>query len=306
MGRITRAIVVLALPLVAEIVPTVSAQVTGGSGFLQGFAWRVRDEQVGGSDSHSLSELLDDDGEGEGVTTFEIPGLQGTMDDPFYQDSFERTQLRSAIYEDEGPDFTEIGSDRDTLIGEEEEKDDSNVDYTGSDASKAASWMRLGSEAYDVSKEVAISEVPPAQEMTPVLARRICRLRAFQPTLENYWIFGADEFLRDYIKENSDSQEYRDLGLARSFARKYLGNDNFQCSFEKGFFDSSACRVACEEAVQNVGSLQDARKVYFVLSSVTGLAESLGAISVCCFSFTLLSSPLVCPSPDRASNGTPE
>jgi len=136
--------------------------------------------------------------------------------------------------------------------------------------------------ATDVSKEMTIGEVGTLADATKDgIIPKICGLREFQPTLENYWISETDNFLRDYSRDNQGSSNYQRDGLLKSLAKKYLGDDaNLDCSFRGGSFSTKKCTIACSDVLKNVNDLSLARKVYFSLAAAVGFSQVMGITHV--------------------------
>lgn len=143
---------------------------------------------------------------------------------------------------------------------------------------------------------VEVTEIRPTRtELAPEvndpgLLSQICRSHEFQPTLENWWIFEADQWLRNYTVENGNSPAFRAFGLVGSIAGKYLPTTDFRCEINPvGGFRSDTCRVSCVDIVDRVNDIEEARRAYFVLSGVVGLAERIGGIYVSFFLFKKIS-----------------
>lgn len=135
--------------------------------------------------------------------------------------------------------------------------------------------------------EPAVGELEPTQDdfafegRGPGLFNQICKSREFQPTLENWWISGADHWLKDYTAENRNSPAFRAFGLVGSVAKKYLPAADFECKIASGGgFRPDKCRVSCVDIVARVRDTEEAKKVFFVLAGVVGLAERVGGIYV--------------------------
>lgn len=115
----------------------------------------------------------------------------------------------------------------------------------------------------------------------PSLFNQICRSREFQPTLENWWISGADRWLKNYTVDNRNSPAFRAFGLVGSIEKKYLHATDFECGIIPGeVFRPDTCRVSCIDIVGRVGDIEEAKRVFFVLAGVAGLAERIGGIYV--------------------------
>jgi len=138
------------------------------------------------------------------------------------------------------------------------------------------------SAATDVSQEATISEVGTLADATKAdIIPKICKLREFQPTLENYWLSGADNFLRDYSRDNQGSSNYQKDGLFKSLAKKYLGDNTYlDCSFHGGGFSTKKCSITCGDVLKNVNDLSLGRKVYFSLAAAVGFSQVMGIIHV--------------------------
>ena len=79
------------------------------------------------------------------------------------------------------------------------------------------------------------------------------------------WIFSnAQEWLELYTLRFKDSYEVRQHGLVGSIAYRYLGEPNFRC----GVGMTQSCVVWCRDVVMAVEDLDEAKNVYFVLSSI--------------------------------------
>lgn len=111
-------------------------------------------------------------------------------------------------------------------------------------------------------------------------AARICRAPAWALTPEN-WIFsGAKEFLDAYTVATDGSYARKQYGLVGSLAYHYLGEENFRCSI--GMMQT--CEVSCKDIVMAVEDLEEARLVYFVMSSVSHFAAVANLVHVSIFS----------------------
>lgn len=107
-------------------------------------------------------------------------------------------------------------------------------------------------------------------------AARICRSPAWALTPEN-WIFsGAKEFLDAYTVATDGSYIRKKHGLVGSLAYHYLGEENFRCSIGM----TQSCVVSCKDFVMAIEDLEEARLVYFVLSSVSHFAAVADLIHV--------------------------
>lgn len=138
--------------------------------------------------------------------------------------------------------------------------------------------------------ELEIIELEPTQDglasegRGPGLFNQICRSREFQPTLENWWISGADQWLKGYTVENINSPAFRTFGLVGSIVEKYLSTADFECKIVPGGgFRPNKCHVNCVDIVARVKDIEEARMVFFVLAGVVGLAERIGSIYVSSF-----------------------
>ena len=79
------------------------------------------------------------------------------------------------------------------------------------------------------------------------------------------WIFSnAQEWLELYTLRFKDSYEVRQHGLVGSIAYRYLGEPNFRC----GVGMTQSCVVWCRDVVMAVEDLDEAKNIYFVLSSI--------------------------------------
>lgn len=134
--------------------------------------------------------------------------------------------------------------------------------------------------------ESTVGELEPTQDdfvfegRSLGLFNQICGSREFQPTLENWWISGADHWVRDYTAENRNLPAFRDFGLVGSIAKKYLPVADFECRIVSGGFRPDKCRVSCVDIVARVRDTEEAKRVFFVLAGVVGLAERIGGIYV--------------------------
>lgn len=97
----------------------------------------------------------------------------------------------------------------------------------------------------------------------------ICHSDEFQPTMENWWISGATEWLKGYTLMNHESGRYKELGLIGSLAFEYLKKPNFKCSIDTAY----KCAVECQEVVRKVPDIDDAKVIYFTLRSAQHIAE---------------------------------
>lgn len=119
------------------------------------------------------------------------------------------------------------------------------------------------------------------EDRTPALIGQICRSREFQPTLENWWISGADQWLKDYTVANENSPLFKIFGLVGSIANEYLDIQDFGCTINpKGGFRPETCRIDCLEVVEKIDDIEEAKKIFFILSGVVGLAGRVGAVHV--------------------------
>lgn len=136
------------------------------------------------------------------------------------------------------------------------------------------------------AESVATELEPTRTEFTseardPSLFNQICSSREFQPTLENWWISGADRWLKNYTVENRNSPAFRAFGLVGSIEKKYLHATDFEYGIIPGeVFRPDTCRVSCIDIVGRVGDIEEAKRVFFVLAGVAGLAERIGGIYV--------------------------
>lgn len=100
-------------------------------------------------------------------------------------------------------------------------------------------------------------------------ADEICYSKEFQPTMENWWLSGATEWLKEYTLRNHETEHYKEFGLLSSLASEYLKKTNFKCSIDTAY----RCGVECQEVVRKVPDLEDAKIVYFTLRSAQNIAE---------------------------------
>lgn len=100
-------------------------------------------------------------------------------------------------------------------------------------------------------------------------ADEICHSKEFQPTMENWWLSGATEWLKEYTLKNHESGRYKELGLIGSLASEYLKKTNFKCSIDTPY----KCVVECQEVVRKVPDVDDAKIIYFTLRSAQHIAE---------------------------------
>lgn len=135
--------------------------------------------------------------------------------------------------------------------------------------------------------ELKITEPEPAQDDFASedrdldLFNRVCRSREFQPTLENWWISGADQWLKNYTVESMNSPAFKTFGLVGSIVEKYLPTADFECKIVPGGgFLPNKCHINCTDTVARVENIEEAKMVFFVLAGVTGLAERIGGIYV--------------------------
>lgn len=120
------------------------------------------------------------------------------------------------------------------------------------------------------SSQNSINPPIPHHSLTSNLdADEICHTPDFQSTIENWWLSGATEWLKDYTLTNNKTQHYQELGLIGSLASTYLKRTNFKCSIDT----AHRCVVECQEVVRKVPDLGDARVVYFTLRSAQNIAE---------------------------------
>lgn len=97
----------------------------------------------------------------------------------------------------------------------------------------------------------------------------ICHSEEFQPTMENWWLSGATEWLKEYTLMNHESGRYKELGLIGSLASEYLKKTSFKCSIDTAY----KCAVECQEVVRKVPDIEDAKVIYFTLRSAQHIAE---------------------------------
>lgn len=152
----------------------------------------------------------------------------------------------------------------------------------------------------DMKAEPVVTEVEPtgtefaSEGRGPGLFNQICKSREFQPTLENWWISGADQWLKNYTVENRNSPAFRAFGLVGSIAKKYLRATDFECKIVPGeVFRPETCRVSCVDIVERVNNIEEARGVFFALSGVIGLAERVGGIYVSFIPFKIFRWPVL-------------
>lgn len=146
--------------------------------------------------------------------------------------------------------------------------------------------------------ESVVGELEPTQDdptfegRDPGLFNQICKSREFQPTLENWWISGAEHWLKDYTAENRNSPDFRAFGLVGSIAKKYLPTADFECKIPSGGgFRPDKCRVSCVDIVARVRDTEEAKRVFFVLAGIVGLAERVGGIYVSFLPLNYASTP---------------
>lgn len=152
----------------------------------------------------------------------------------------------------------------------------------------------------DMGTKLVVTKVEPtgtesvSEGRGPGLFNQICRSREFQPTLENWWISGADRWLKNYTVENRNSPAFRAFGLVGSIAKKYLRATDFECKIIPGeVFRPETCRVSCVDIVERVDNIEEARGVYFVLAGVVGLTERVGGIYVSFIPFKIFRWPVL-------------
>lgn len=87
--------------------------------------------------------------------------------------------------------------------------------------------------------------------------------------MENWWLSGATEWLKAYTLANHENEDYKELGLIDSLAFKYLKKTNFKCSIDT----APRCAVECQEVVQKVPDIEEAKIIYFTLRSAQNIAE---------------------------------
>jgi hypothetical protein len=95
-------------------------------------------------------------------------------------------------------------------------------------------------------------------------AATICKSPSWELTIPNWIWSNAQEWLELYTLRYKDSYEVRQHGLVGSIAYRYLGEPNFRC----GVGMTQTCVVWCKDVVMAVEDLEEARNVYFVLSSI--------------------------------------
>ncbi|RPA98528.1 hypothetical protein L873DRAFT_1844226 [Choiromyces venosus 120613-1] len=113
----------------------------------------------------------------------------------------------------------------------------------------------------------AIINQSPARRtpITPGEAATVCKSPAWELKLSN-WIFSnAHDWLELYTLKYKDSYEVRRHGLVGSIAYRYLGEPNFRC----GIGMTQTCVAWCKDIVMAVEDLNEAKNVYFVLSSIS-------------------------------------
>lgn len=157
----------------------------------------------------------------------------------------------------------------------EAEKAEAELEQTPTEVEFALGESDMGIEVEPTGTEFA------SEGRGPGLFNQICRSREFQPTLENWWISGADRWLKNYTVENRNSPAFRAFGLVGSIAKKYLRATDFECKIVPGeVFRPDTCRVSCIDIVERVNNIEEAKGVFFVLAGVAGLAERVGGIYV--------------------------
>ncbi|KAL7276651.1 hypothetical protein RUND412_000356 [Rhizina undulata] len=92
----------------------------------------------------------------------------------------------------------------------------------------------------------------------------ICKSYAFSPTVANYHISGAGQWLRSYTLANRNRPFMKSHGLVATIAYDYLGDTNWKCAIGT----IASCSIKCTDVVEHVEDLVEARRVYFVLASV--------------------------------------
>lgn len=142
--------------------------------------------------------------------------------------------------------------------------------------------ISLGATSYILHHE-QISQDSAEHTLLPILLSRrssldsfsgktadeICYSKEFQPTMENWWLSGATEWLKEYTLMNHESESYKKLGLIGSLASEYLKKTNFKCSIDTAY----KCAVECQEVVRKVPDVEDAKIIYFTLRSAQHIAE---------------------------------
>lgn len=117
--------------------------------------------------------------------------------------------------------------------------------------------------------------------LSPGEAANICKTSSWALTPEN-WIFsGAKNFLDAYTVATNGDYERKQYGLIGSLAHHYLGEENFRCSI--GMMQT--CVVSCKDIVMAVEDLEEARLVYFILTSVSHFAAVTDLVHVSSPSF---------------------
>jgi len=225
------------------------------------------------TESYRLAPLVVKHDENNDPLAPEIPNEKSHYNnDPFYLDDFEPRNIIVPA-----PDFSAMdGSD---LASEAIfKRAEPTVDRAGGPRLPPAA----DSAATDVSKEMAISEVGTLVDATKADdIPKLCRSREFQPTLENYWISGTDDFLRDYSRHNQGFSNYQRDGLLKSLAKKYLGDDTYlDCSFHGDIFSTKKCNIACSDVLKNVNDVSLGRKIYFSLAAAVGFSQVMGIVHV--------------------------
>lgn len=126
--------------------------------------------------------------------------------------------------------------------------------------------------------ELLVPALSPARtsNLTPGEAAIICRMPGWALTTEN-WIFsGAKDWLEEYTLATQGDFLRARYGLVGSIAYRFLGEENFRCSVGM----TQSCVVWCKDVVMAVEDLEEARVVYFALSSIAHLAAVTDLIHV--------------------------
>lgn len=79
-----------------------------------------------------------------------------------------------------------------------------------------------------------------AQERTQQDVRDVCKSFDFTPSVENFYLSGAMDWLEKYTLTAMSSNSYRERGIVGSIAYDYLGDNGFRC----GLGATSLCRLS--------------------------------------------------------------
>lgn len=141
--------------------------------------------------------------------------------------------------------------------------------------------VSLGATSYTFHQKRISQNLSESSLLPSLLSRRsspdfsnktadeICHSKEFQPTMENWWLSGATEWLKEYTLRSHESERYQELGLIGSLASEYLKKTNFKCSIDT----AHRCAVKCQDVVRKVPDVEDAKIVYFTLRSAQNIAE---------------------------------